>query len=298
MAITSIIFAAGAVSALISTGVPPGTGENYCHLTWDKQCCPIPGCDVSIAPGVLTICNEKPEPAEFFWELIDISGLGLQFMPQSGIAAPGMDPTGISTGPCIDIPFTVICPPNFPLGTAADYQAIVTKVGTNETFTCFGNVRNASELKLDPAGDPVIDVPIPLAGAQATAVRGQLVVSNLGSSGKDDGSRLYIVPMGPFAVAQATLDIPPIPPGSSWAVDSFFDVSFSGARRGAGVDLMGDILFMIDTDGDNVGDTVIGSQTVRGVPTAAPCVGDLNGDGVIDTADLGILLGVFGAPCP
>lgn len=295
MILESIVLASAVNASAVAQ-----SGENYCHLTWDKQCCPVPGCDVSIAPGVLTICNEKPNPAEFTWELIDVSGMGLQFMPQNGIARPGNSPTG-APETCIDIPFTVICPPNFPLGAVADYQAIVTKVGTNETFTCFGNVRNVSEWKVDPIGDPVIDVPV-LADPTAAAdpVRVQLHVSNLGSSGKD-GVRISATPMGDFDVLPAQIVIPPIAPGSSYSVDSFFDIVYrvDGSRgMPPAPGLMGDILFKIDTDNDGVDDTVIGSMTVRGVPQAAPCPGDINGDGVIDTADLGILIGVFGTLCP
>lgn len=289
MILESIILASAVNASAVAQ-----SGENYCHLTWDKQCCPVPGCDVSIAPGVLTICNEKPEQAEFTWELIDVSGLGLQFMPQNGVAEPRNSPTGMAE-PCIDIPFTVICPPNFPLGSVADYQAIVTKVSTGETFTCFGNVRNVSEWKVEPIGDPVVDVPV---GPVATPVRAQLVVSNIGSSGKD-GVRISATPMGSFDVQPAQIQIPPIAPGTSYAVDSFFDITYRidrGMPPAPG--LMGDILFKIDTDGDGIDETVIGSMTVRGVPTVGPCVGDINGDGVIDTADLGLLVGVFGTACP
>ncbi len=291
----SALLVAGAIGAAATAGPP--AGENTCHLTWDKQCCPVPGCNVSIAPGVLTICNTKPGGAEFMWELIDDSGMGLQFLPSSGFAAPGNNPTGIPT-PCIDIPFTVICPPNFPLGSVADYSARVTKVGTNETFGCSGNVRNFTEWKIDPVGDPVIDVPVASDATQkAGAGRGQLVVSNIGSSGKD-GVRFSIEPMGDFGVSPSELVIPPIPPGTSYSIDSFFDVFYVGARRGVDASPpMGDILFKIDTDGDNVPDTVIGSQTVRGVLQPAPCPGDINNDGVVDTADLGILIGAFGTMC-
>ena len=291
------LFIAGAVSALVSTGVPPGPAGNYCHLTWDKQCCPVPGCNVSIAPGILTICNEKPDPAEFSWELIDTSGLGLQFLPQSGIASPGNSPIGAPTI-CIDIPFTVICPPNFPVGSVATYEARIIKVGTNEIFSCSGNVVNHSDWKIDPAGTPVIDVLIPVDATQEPVPsRGQLVVSNIGSSGKD-GVSIDLMPMGPFTVVPNRLNIPPIPPGGSWSVDSFYHVTFDFARRGTGQSEMGDILFLIDTTGDGVGDTVIGSQTVRGLPTPASCASDINGDGVTDTADLGILIGRFGTFCP
>jgi hypothetical protein len=246
---------------------------------------------VSTAPGVLTICNEKDTGAEFNWVLNDISGMGLTFMPASGF-------TGLNPGECIDLPFTVICPDPFPLGSVADYEVVITKVGTNEVFGCFGNVRNSSEFKIDPPGDPVIDVAIPaspLLPPQRSEVR--MSVSNLGSSGKD-GVRLHIVPMGGFAVAPSFLDLPPIAEGASIS-DCRFDVFFDIILRGGPpqTQVMGDILYMLDTDNDGVGDLVIGSQTVRGVPAGAPCVGDLNGDGVIDTADLGILLGVFGTSC-
>jgi|GEM_PF-5177470 len=295
MILTSLV-GAGAIGAAMIAGVPGGTGLNTCHLTWDKQCCPVPGCNVSIAPGILTICNEKPDASEFMWQLTDSSGMGLQFVPSSGVAAHGNNPTGIPT-PCIDIPFTVVCPPNFPVGSVADYQATITKVSTGEQFTCFGNVVNHSEWKIDPVGDPVIDVVIPAGAEPAINRNGQLVVSNIGSSGKD-GVSIDLVPMGPFVVSPPQLIIPPISPGTSWSVDSFFDVVYDVRIPPQGGIQMGDILFMIDTDGDGVGDTVIGSQTVRGAPAAAPCPGDINGDGIVDTADLGILIGTFGTICP
>ncbi len=53
---------------------------------------------------------------------------------------------------------------------------------------------------------------------------------------------------------------------------------------------------------DNTGQCALGSAhvTVRepgADPCAEPCIGDLNGDDVIDTADLGILIGAFGTNC-
>jgi len=296
------ICAAGAIAAAALAGTPGGTGDNYCHLTWDKQCCPVPGCDVSIAPGILTICNEKPDPAEFQWELIDVSGMGLQFMPQNGVVAPGgMNPAG-QTGPCFEIPFTVICPDPFPVGSVADYQAIVTKVGTNETFTCFGNVVNRVPLKLDPPGDPVIDVVIADPGVPAPSTPVGISAHNIGSSGKD-GVRIHFEVMGPFVVNPPAADLPPIPPDSSWTVDSFFDIAyeiepFPAPRGPTSTTVMGDVLYKIDTTGDGQGDTVIGSQTVRAAPAGPDCPTDINGDGVTDTADLGILIGAFGTMCP
>ncbi|MCB9838434.1 MAG: hypothetical protein H6813_03770 [Phycisphaeraceae bacterium] len=283
-------FAAGALGAASLAG-PAGMGTNTCHLTWDKQCCPVPGCATSIAPGVLTICNGKDVGAEYNWTLTDISGMGLSFMPSSGF-------TGLNPGECIDLPFTVICPPNFPLGSVADYEARVTKVSTGETISCFGNVRNMSDFKIDPPV-PVVPVAVPAdisVPAPRTEVR--LSVSNIGSSGKD-GVSLYVVPMGQFAVDPPVLPLPPIAAGASISdcrYEVFFDISL--LRGAPPQQTMGDVLYMLDTTGDGVADTVIGSQTVRGVPQAAPCPGDLNGDGVVDTADLGILLGAFGTLCP
>jgi len=291
---TTALFLSGAVSAAAIAGPGGADDRNHCHLTWDKQCCPVPGCDVSVAPGVLTICNDKSAGAEFQWELIDVSGLGLQFMPASGF-------TGLNPGECIDLPFTVVCPADFPLGSVADYQAIVTKVGTNEVFDCFGNVRNVSMLKIDPPGDPVIDVTIP-ADATAPAPRSEvrMSVSNLGSSGKD-GVRLHIVPMDQFIVEPQFLDLPPIPQGSSISdcrFDVFFDIDTGRRGLQPPLQVMGDILYMLDTDNDGVGDLTIGSQTVRATPAGPDCPTDINGDGVTDTADLGILIGAFGMMCP
>ncbi len=286
--------ASAVLAAAAPAGMPGGgQGDNFCHLTWDKQCCPVPGCNVSVAPGILTICNNKQGGAEFTWELIDVSGMGLQFMPASGF-------TGLNPGECIDLPFTVICPPNFPLGSVADYQARVTKVGTMETFSCFGNVRNMSDLKIDPPV-PVVEVGIPAdlsTPGDRTEVR--MSVSNIGSSGKD-GVSLHIVANPPFAVDPPVLELPFIAQNSSISdcrFDVFFDIDISLLRGPNPVQQVGDVLYMLDNDGDGNPETVIGSQTVRAVPAATPCVGDINGDGVIDTADLGVLIGVFGTTCP
>jgi hypothetical protein len=65
------VIVAGAVNAVVVGRI----GENDYHLTWDKQGCPVPGCNVSIAPGILTICNGKRDPAEIMWELIDVSAV-------------------------------------------------------------------------------------------------------------------------------------------------------------------------------------------------------------------------------
>jgi hypothetical protein len=284
------LLAAGAISAGALAGPVGGNGDNHCHLTWDKQCCPVPGCNVSVAPGVLTICNDKSAPAEFIWDLTDVSGLGLTFMPASGF-------TGLNPGECIDLPITVMCPPNFPLGSSANYMATVTKLGTNEVFSCLGNVRNASDFKINPPV-PVVTVGIP-SNPSVPAPRSNIRMSidNIGSSGQD-GVSLYIVPMGGFAVSPPVLMLPPIAQGASISdcrYDAFFDITF---LRGAPPQhLMGDILYMLDNDGDGNPDTVIGSQTVRGEPFTAPCPGDINGDGVVDTADLGILIGAFGTLC-
>ncbi|MCB9838406.1 MAG: hypothetical protein H6813_03625 [Phycisphaeraceae bacterium] len=108
-------------------------------------------------------------------------------------------------------------------------------------------------------------------------------------------------PMGPFVVNPPTLPIPQIEPGGSFVVDSFFDITYVIDFPGAdGPTVMGDILVEFDADGNGSisQDEVVGSLTVRGELTLpGPCPADLNGDGVVDTADLGILLGEFGTMC-
>ncbi|MCB9838116.1 MAG: hypothetical protein H6813_02155 [Phycisphaeraceae bacterium] len=52
-----------------------------------------------------------------------------------------------------------------------------------------------------------------------------------------------------------------------------------------------------DINGDNVVDTADLGSLLAAFGSAGP-TGDLNTDNVVDTADLGILLGVFGTSCP
>jgi hypothetical protein len=72
---------------------------------------------------------------------------------------------------------------------------------------------------------------------------------------------------------------------------------------GGGIeDLNGDVRIINDPatpDTGSVGSSLdAGAYEHQTLNVDVVCTGDLNGDGVIDTADLGILLGVFGTNCP
>ena len=96
--------------------------------------------------------------------------------------------------------------------------------------------------------------------------------------------------------------------GSSWSIAAgtlacdtryFWGVIANGVG-GTSVSTPGVFSFttglLADLNGDNIVDTADLGVLISVFGTAGPA-GDLNGDGVVDTADLGILIGAFGSSC-
>lgn len=80
------------------------------------------------------------------------------------------------------------------------------------------------------------------------------------------------------------------------------DLPWYYSLGGGGRDQGGDPRFINDpltTDTGTAGSSLdAGAYEYQTTDTDTSCPGDINGDGVIDTADLGILIGVFGTGCP
>ncbi|MCB9838407.1 MAG: hypothetical protein H6813_03630 [Phycisphaeraceae bacterium] len=141
-----------------------GQNDNYCHLPWDKQCFPIPGCNYSVSPGTLTICNNKSAGASFHWAMDPDGSSGLSF-------APSMGDVYVAPGECVDVPFLVLCTPMTPGGFIIYDVEVVKDVQPAEPpFGCNGSVINHSSWAIDPVGPPVIIVPIPDQGANPVPV--------------------------------------------------------------------------------------------------------------------------------
>ncbi len=104
------------------------------------------------------------------------------------------------------------------------------------------------------------------------------------------------------------------------AISAAQSVGGIGSYSWSSAQLAADVQDMLDNPGDNFGWIIIGVElggdTAKRYATkenssainrprleieytmAAECVGDINGDGVVDTADLGILIGQFGTAGP
>jgi len=273
-----------ALGAGLNTPAPAsaqgGTQGNFCHLQWDIPCCPDP-CGGGFATVMLTICNYKAAGAEFEFHMNGPAGV--MFMPQVGFV-------GVASGDCIDIPITVKCPPG--LGGFV-FSATVIKVGTPETSFCEGSIRDTGGIKGIPL-PPVVDAP---AGVPVRVPVMVQLPATFRPAFFDIFYRASMQP-SPFQVnpPMTRLSLNGLPPGEPVLVDSFFDIFYEidFARGGPIGPEVGDILIEADLDGDGLTEP-IGSLTVRGVPRA--CLGDMNGDGIVDTGDLGILISLFGQSC-
>lgn len=272
----SRLFGCAALAIAGALGAATPAQANFCHLSWDVPCMPGP-CGAGTAVVTLTICNTKQQVFDYQWTMKGPAGV--IFMPPAGIV-------GLAPGECIDIPITVTCPPGL---TSFIFSANITKFGPppNEMFSCQGSIISTGPVKVTPV-DPVIDVPADLAR------RIVVIVAPQPSPTMPAFFDIFVEVMGPFMVQPPMRRI--MIPTGGMAIDSFFDVfvDLSPTDRGAPPP-MGDAIFMVDSNGDGAPDMIVGSAGLRAQATA--CATDLNGDGVTDTADLGLLLDNFGQMC-
>jgi hypothetical protein len=264
-----------ALGALLNSPAP--ALANWCHLSWDIPCCPDP-CGGGFAVVTLTICNTKQTTFDYQF---DMSGpAGVMFMPPTGIV-------GLAPGECINLPITVKCPPG--LGNFI-FSATITKFGPPpvETFTCDGSIRTTGGIKAG-SGNPTVSVNPVLPTRVSIMVQAP-------QEFRPAFFDIFYVAGGPLQVNPPMQRLQPPPGTGAWAVDSFFDVFYDIdlTDRGLGSAEMGDVIIMGDIDGDGTPEP-IGSVGV--MLESAGCAADLNGDGIVDTADLGLVLSFFGQMC-
>ncbi len=259
----------------------PATAET-CDLPWDIPCCAMEGEQFGTAIANLVICNCTDVESTYDFQM-KTTQPGVTFSPGGGVVT-------LAPGDCIEIPITIHCPTDggVPGMNGFIFSACVTNATTGATFSCDGSVRDVTEYKVIPS-TPIIDIfpvePGLPVGPPATA---RLVVSNIGSSGKD-GVSIDVAPMGGVEVIpQWTNPVFP-PPGGAIVLEA--EVR---SLRDHEPFVFYDIILMYDGDGDGTQDEA-GSFRARSVP--AKCIGDLDGDGTVGSSDLAQLIGRWG-PCP
>ncbi len=276
-------FGAVACAALMVASAPTTTNADFCELSWDKPCCPIPGCPVGVADVTLLICNCTDETAVYNYELFS-PVQGVFFSPPNGTVT-------LQRGDCIEIPIKVYCPVPAPPGNMGiPLNAIVTNRTNGNQFECQGLVKVVQDFKVDPT-DPTLPGTAPTpADPNSGLIPVSLSVSNLGSSGKD-GVSISFDPMGPIAPLEPIFV--PVAPGGTQIVEILARVlpPTTEGNPPQGQPTTGALLINWDDDGDGIPETNSSVSFLIGAP---PCAGDLNGDGIVNGADLAGLLANWG----
>ncbi len=271
---------AACVAVLTACLATQSSRADHCELLWDLPCCIVPGTNIGVSNNVLTICNCFQDVATYDFFLKG-GPAGTTFSPPGGVVT-------LAPGECIEIPIMVTCDPSAtgPMGGGFVFQANVTNIATGAQFSCQGSVRGVENWKVTPV-DPVVAVPV------GTTVRTQLVVSNIGSSGKD-GVSIDVMTMGGGTATARWQNPIVMPTGGQCALP--LDIRFDGppSARGATFDVFFDVIVSYDDDGDGVPEQ---NSSLKARVVGGPCIGDLDGDGVVGSADLAELIGRWG-PCP
>ena len=270
-----------AAGAIIASPTP--AAADYCELSWDVPCCPIPGTNIGKADVALTICNCTDQPTEYRFQMKS-GDPGVQFDPPMGMIS-------LQPGQCIDIPITVYCPPGLPPGEGFTFSANVINLATGGQFECTGLVKGVQDFKVTPV-DPVIVVPIPDPTDPPV-----IVIPFLGTNmgGGLDPLSLSFETMGPILPPSPMQFL--IPPGDTQGLELMLQAVVMPPESAApGPPTTATLLVKWDDDGDGIAE-VNSSVNLRFEFGAGGCVADLNSDGRVDGADLANLLANWGM-CP
>ena len=239
----------------------------------------MPGGAAAIAKTFLHIHNEDVSDASYVFGLVDPTGT-LAFEPPSGFTVVGPGETNV-------IEVTIIAPPAGTPGTGIAYRANVVEMTTGAVATVNGELRNTDEVAFSAGGSKQIlpeDQP-ESDGGTTNKSEAQLPPKMLSGKFEGDPFRTVIftetITLGPRETHKLTIPI---------------DLELFEAR--GAIHGFGDLVIEWDQDGDGFPDPGGSITLCPPMPNAGPtCPGDFNNDGDVDGADLGQMLGNWGA-CP
>jgi len=263
---------------------------DFCELTWDTPCPVFQGATSGSTTVVLTICacDALTPTVDFGWIVSGALPAGVTVFPNSGLVT-------IPAGGCVDIPLTVTCPAGL-IGQNVPITVDVSNITAQTQTQCTGSVKPVRRWIVQAASS-VVGISAPSGVGVVSEHDVQLVVSNIGSSGKD-GVRIDLTGMGAIEPVEPFILVSPLAPGASQVVTTRVRVvpSAADATEGAGgPPRFGDLLLAWDDDGTGLPPVVNSSVKFR-VTTACPT--DLNGDGITNGADITQILNAFGQICP
>ncbi|MBX3351877.1 MAG: hypothetical protein KF684_03000 [Phycisphaeraceae bacterium] len=257
------------------------------HLTAITRCCWPQDQTVTTT---LTICNNTGVPRNYSWSLNSVAGAGCNTIIASNFIAPNNGTVTVQPGQCVDIPITIFCEGTLSTPNAmACLEATVTDLASGTNYTSTGKVVTTI---LDPTGNiPRWCVPVPdpsIFLASAGYANGTFTITNetmfdaIFSYRLISGGVLSVDGRNP---GEPVENFVLIPGGQSLPI--LFAVSLTEERPNEFFDA---VLF-VETD---AGFEPVASQAYT-LERTEPCIGDANGDGSVNFADLNTVLGCFGA---
>ncbi|HMN97290.1 MAG TPA: hypothetical protein PKC43_12725 [Phycisphaerales bacterium] len=274
------------VAALHAAG-PAGKCKQSCHASWDRQLCANFGLSTNVDA---TIVNHSTVARTFTWSIAPSGACplaGVTYAPSSGavFVPPGGSATIVSSA---SIPSVVN------LGQGC-FDVTFTDVGSGTTCTASGSfIAEICGFIVLP-GPAIVEV-----GPDQSATGTFRIIA--GPQGADVPFSIVAMPSDMIST-DTPVSINGLPPGDP-VIDSVtlqpnqmaeIVISIAFPVCGAIFDFNDVILFASPTPGAlPIG---LASFGVR-MAASTPCPGDLNDDGVVDGADLGILLGDWGGSGP
>ena len=265
-------------------------GDTEVHLTKYEHCCwPI---DQSVTM-TLTICNNSTVPRNYGWTIGSVTGPGCPNTVLPMFITPNMGSVTVPPGGCVTIPIVVDCEGTLGSGSTTCLQAIVTDLGSSQTFTASGQIKSTI---INP-GSPVpqwcirrsdpIESPIRIPFGETANVG--FVATNVSSV---DGALFYEVHGGGVLRINGNdpgngfLNYATAPAGAS--TSRRFNVAFDEYRPG----MLFDVVIFADLNSTGEREPVLSIAFQTFDPTG--CVGDATGDGLVNFADLNLLLSCYG----
>jgi hypothetical protein len=265
--------------ARVITGASGGA-EPIAHITRYSGARDLPGGVSATATASIYFVNEGLTDEVYVFSLVDPDGV-IAFEPPSGFVE-------VAAGEMVVAQVTMLAPAAGTPGTGLPYRANIIETTTGASATVIGEVRNTDAIYFST--DSGKQIPSPDDGGDADSdggttnkTEGQLPPVMLGGRFENDPFRTLIytetITLAPREVRALVI---PVDPGL---------ITLRTGPTG-----FADLVIEWDQNGDGFPDPG-GSITLCAPVPGGACPTDLNGDGTVDGADLGQMLGAWGT-CP